>query len=525
MSQPSALSPQAREPRWTRCRPTRRARRAGRRRRHRRRRHGARRGHPRPLHRADRAARPRLGHQQPEQQADPRRPALPRDARLRAGPRGPGGARAAADPARPAPGPAGAVPLPAAPRLGAAVRRRRAGALRRDGDARQVRHGRAPAPAPVPPAGRPDRPRPAHRRRCPARSATTTARSTTPGWWSRSPGPPPPTAPTSPPAPRSPASCARASGWSASAPATSRPAASSRSAPGWWSTPPGVWTDEIQEMVGGRGCPRRPGQQGHPPGRAARPDPLRGRLHHPHREVRAVRDPVGAALDHRHHRHRLEPRQGAPGGQPRRTSTTSSTTSTRSCASRSTTTTSRACTPGSGRCCAARREPTSKISREHTVVTPVPGLVMIAGGKLTTYRVMAQGRDRRGRPLAADHGEHHRPRRRSPTGCRWSAPTASRPAPTSGSRWPGAPGLHVARIDHLLGRYGGLIDELLDLSRAPAGAGRAARRARRTTWPPRWSTPSPTRAPGTSTTSSPGVPGSPSRPSTAASTRPGRPPS
>ena len=35
-------------------------------------------------------------------------------------------------------------------------------------------------------------------------------------------------------------------------------------------------------------------------------------------------------------------------------------------------------------------EPTSRISREHTVVTPVPGLVMIAGGKLTTYRLMAQ---------------------------------------------------------------------------------------------------------------------------------------
>ena len=35
-------------------------------------------------------------------------------------------------------------------------------------------------------------------------------------------------------------------------------------------------------------------------------------------------------------------------------------------------------------------EPTSKISREHTVVAPVPGLVMIAGGKLTTYRVMAK---------------------------------------------------------------------------------------------------------------------------------------
>ena len=35
-------------------------------------------------------------------------------------------------------------------------------------------------------------------------------------------------------------------------------------------------------------------------------------------------------------------------------------------------------------------EPTSRISREHTVVTPVPGLVMIAGGKFTTYRVMAK---------------------------------------------------------------------------------------------------------------------------------------
>ena len=35
-------------------------------------------------------------------------------------------------------------------------------------------------------------------------------------------------------------------------------------------------------------------------------------------------------------------------------------------------------------------EPTSRISREHTVVAPVPGLVMIAGGKYTTYRVMAR---------------------------------------------------------------------------------------------------------------------------------------
>ncbi len=33
---------------------------------------------------------------------------------------------------------------------------------------------------------------------------------------------------------------------------------------------------------------------------------------------------------------------------------------------------------------------TSRLSREHAVVTPVPGLVLVAGGKYTTYRVMAE---------------------------------------------------------------------------------------------------------------------------------------
>ena len=60
----------------------------------------------------------------------------------------------------------------------------------------------------------------------------------------------------------------------------------------------------------------RAGEQGHPPGGAARPDPLRGRLHRAHRDLGAVRDPVGPALDHRHHRHGLGPRQGASGGEP-----------------------------------------------------------------------------------------------------------------------------------------------------------------------------------------------------------------
>ena len=54
------------------------------------------------------------------------------------------------------------------------------------------------------------------------------------------------------------------------------------------------------------------------------------------------------------------------------------------------TTTSRASTPGCGRCSPASPTRPRKLSREHTVVTPVPGLVVVAGGKYTTYRVMAK---------------------------------------------------------------------------------------------------------------------------------------
>jgi glycerol-3-phosphate dehydrogenase len=107
-------------------------------------------------------------------------------------------------------------------------------------------------------------------------------------------------------------------------------------------------------------------------------------------------------------------------------------------------------------------EPTSRISREHTVVTPVPGLVMIAGGKLTTYRVM--GKD------AVDAAAHS---------LTTTGNLTIRDSITDQVRLLGADGfetrtnqrvllsrrsgLHVARIDHLLGRYGGLVDDLLAL--------------------------------------------------------------
>ncbi|WP_370247376.1 glycerol-3-phosphate dehydrogenase/oxidase [Nocardioides sp.] len=107
-------------------------------------------------------------------------------------------------------------------------------------------------------------------------------------------------------------------------------------------------------------------------------------------------------------------------------------------------------------------EPTSRISREHTVVTPVSGLVMIAGGKYTTYRVMAQD--------AVDAAAHS---------LRTLGGVAVRDSITDRVPLLGADGfetrsnqrvllarrsgLHVARIDHLLGRYGGQIDDILDL--------------------------------------------------------------
>jgi glycerol-3-phosphate dehydrogenase len=39
---------------------------------------------------------------------------------------------------------------------------------------------------------------------------------------------------------------------------------------------------------------------------------------------------------------------------------------------------------------AGESDQTSRLSREHAVVSPVPGLVLVAGGKYTTYRVMAE---------------------------------------------------------------------------------------------------------------------------------------
>jgi len=110
---------------------------------------------------------------------------------------------------------------------------------------------------------------------------------------------------------------------------------------------------------------------------------------------------------------------------------------------------------------------TSKLSREHAVASPSPGLVVVAGGKYTTYRVMAQDA-----VDAAVHGLGDN----VPASCTERVPLLGAEGFTA--LWnqrhtiAADAGLHVARIEHLLGRYGSLIEEVLELIRADPSLGK-----------------------------------------------------
>jgi glycerol-3-phosphate dehydrogenase len=116
---------------------------------------------------------------------------------------------------------------------------------------------------------------------------------------------------------------------------------------------------------------------------------------------------------------------------------------------------------------AGESDTTSKLSREHVVAHPVPGLVMIAGGKYTTYRLMARD--------AVDAVAHGLDGKVAPS-CTDQIPLAG--ADGSQALWNArhtiarSSGLHVARIEHLLRRYGALTRELLDMIAADPGLGK-----------------------------------------------------
>jgi glycerol-3-phosphate dehydrogenase len=101
---------------------------------------------------------------------------------------------------------------------------------------------------------------------------------------------------------------------------------------------------------------------------------------------------------------------------------------------------------------------TSTLSREHAVATTAPGLVTIAGGKYTTYRVMAQDAvDLAARSLPGRVPESVTDRTPLIGAIGYFALNNRRHELAAQS------GLHVVRIEHLLGRYGSLTEELLAL--------------------------------------------------------------
>lgn len=115
---------------------------------------------------------------------------------------------------------------------------------------------------------------------------------------------------------------------------------------------------------------------------------------------------------------------------------------------------------------AGESEETSKLSREHVVAHSVPGLVVVAGGKWTTYRIMAKDAiDEAVRALDAKVPESVTDQIGLLGAEGYQAAWNKR------AKIARAFGLHKVRIEHLLNRYGVLTDELLDLIRADRGLG------------------------------------------------------
>ena len=99
---------------------------------------------------------------------------------------------------------------------------------------------------------------------------------------------------------------------------------------------------------------------------------------------------------------------------------------------------------------------TSRLSRQHAVSQSVSGLITVAGGKYTTYRVMARDAiDLAARGIT----------KRVPRSCTNRTPLVG--APGFQAFWnrrqtlADESGLHVNLVEHLLGRYGSRVEELL----------------------------------------------------------------
>ena len=112
-------------------------------------------------------------------------------------------------------------------------------------------------------------------------------------------------------------------------------------------------------------------------------------------------------------------------------------------------------------------KPTTKLSREHVVDTPLPGLASIAGGKLTTYRLMARD------VIDAAVVDFPRSVPASVTGQLPLLGADGLPAVRAATRRLAEDyGVPVEAVEHLVDRYGSLAVEVLELIRADASLAR-----------------------------------------------------
>ena len=116
---------------------------------------------------------------------------------------------------------------------------------------------------------------------------------------------------------------------------------------------------------------------------------------------------------------------------------------------------------------AAADRPTTKLSREHVVDVPLPGLVSIAGGKFTTYRLMARD------VVDAAVADFPRPGPESVTGQLPLLGADGLPAVRAAAqRLAEDYGVPLSSVEHLLARYGSAVSEVLDLVRSEKTLGR-----------------------------------------------------
>ncbi|OJX78079.1 MAG: glycerol-3-phosphate dehydrogenase [Leifsonia sp. 71-9] len=109
---------------------------------------------------------------------------------------------------------------------------------------------------------------------------------------------------------------------------------------------------------------------------------------------------------------------------------------------------------------AGESEQTSKLSREHLVAHSVPGLVVIAGGKWTTYRIMAKDAI----DAAVDALDGKIPESTTDeialVGAEGYQAAWNRRARIAADN-----DLHIARVEHFLNRYGTMTEDILALVR------------------------------------------------------------